>query len=70
MFERVETTRLVLRKPERGDAAAIFARYASDAEVTRLLAWPRHMTVQATHAFLDFSDTGGCIAAPLRDALS
>ena len=57
MFERVETTRLVLRKPERGDAAAIFARYASDAKVTRWLAWPRHTTLQTTHAFLDFSDS-------------
>ena len=56
MFERVETTRLVLRKPERSDAAAIFARYASDAEVTRWLAWPRHTTLQDTSAFLDFSD--------------
>ena len=56
MFERVETARLILRKPERGDAAAIFARYASDREVTRLLAWPRHVSIQDTHTFLEFSD--------------
>jgi len=56
MFERVETNRLILRKPEREDAAAIFARYASDKDVTRLLAWPRHTTIQDTYAFLDFSD--------------
>src|SRR5262249_641244 len=56
MFERVETPRLVLRKPVREDAEAIFARYASDPEVTRLLAWPRHTSVAATHAFLEFSD--------------
>jgi len=56
MFEKVETARLSLRKPERGDAAAIFARYASDKEVTRLLAWPRHISIQATHTFLEFSD--------------
>lgn len=56
MFERVETSRLVLRKPERYDAEAIFARYANDVEVTRLLAWPRHTSLRATAAFLDFSD--------------
>jgi ribosomal-protein-alanine N-acetyltransferase len=55
MFEKVETARLILRKPERGDAAAIFARYG-DKEVTHLLAWPRLITIQATHTFLDFSD--------------
>lgn len=56
MFEKIETARLTLRKPERGDAAAIFARYASDQEVTRFLAWPRHITIRATHTFLEFSD--------------
>ena len=56
MFEKVEIGRLVLRKPERKDADAIFARYANDVEVTRLLAWPRHTSLRATNAFLDFSD--------------
>lgn len=56
MFERVETPRLILRKPVRGDADAIFARYASDPEVTRLLGWPRHASVDATRSFLEFSD--------------
>lgn len=56
MFERVETARLVLRKPLREDAEAIYNRYASDPEVTRLLAWPRHTSLQATYAFLNFSD--------------
>jgi ribosomal-protein-alanine N-acetyltransferase len=56
MFERVETGRLVLRKPERNDVQAIFTRYANDVEVTRLLAWPRHTSLRATTAFLDFSD--------------
>jgi [ribosomal protein S5]-alanine N-acetyltransferase len=58
MFERVETPRLVLRKPSHADAEAIFCRYASDPDVTRLLGWPRHTTVQATHAFLTASDLG------------
>jgi ribosomal-protein-alanine N-acetyltransferase len=56
MFERVETPRLILRKPVREDAEAIFTRYSSDPEVTRLLGWPRHTSLQATYAFLQFSD--------------
>lgn len=56
MFERVETERLVLRKPERADAQGIFTRYASDPQVTRLLAWPRHESLEATREFLDLSD--------------
>ncbi len=38
------------------DAEAIFARYASDEEVTRYMSWPRHRTVEDTRAFLAFSD--------------
>lgn len=56
-LERVETRRLILRRPRPDDADAIFARYASDAEVTRLLGWPRHESADATRAFLEFSDT-------------
>lgn len=54
--ERIETERLVLRKPVLEDAELIFARYASDPEVTRFLAWPRHETVEQTRAFLGFSE--------------
>jgi [ribosomal protein S5]-alanine N-acetyltransferase len=54
--ERFETQRLVLRKPGRQDADAIFARYAADPEVTRLLGWPRHTSPEATRSFLEFSD--------------
>jgi ribosomal-protein-alanine N-acetyltransferase len=54
--ERIETARLTLRRPVAADAEAIFATYASDPEVTRYLAWPRHLTVDATRAFLEFSD--------------
>jgi ribosomal-protein-alanine N-acetyltransferase len=54
--ERVETDRLVLRKPRLEDAEAIFARYASDPDVTRYLAWPRHEDVEQTRAFLRFSE--------------
>lgn len=52
----METPRLRLRRPAAGDAEAIFARYASDAEATRYMSWPRHRTVEDTHAFLAFSD--------------
>jgi ribosomal-protein-alanine N-acetyltransferase len=54
-FERVETARLVLRKPEVADAEGVFSRYASDPEVTRFLSWPRHRSLDETRAFLEFS---------------
>jgi RimJ/RimL family protein N-acetyltransferase len=52
----IGTRRLVLRRPERRDAAAIFERYASDPEVTRFLGWPMHRSLADTKAFLVFSD--------------
>lgn len=54
--ERIETARLVLRRPVRVDADAIFERYASDPEVTRYLSWPQHRSVRDTLQFLEFSD--------------
>ena len=54
--ERVETDRLVLRKPTVADIGAIYARYANDPEVTRFLAWPRHNVIDDTRAFIRFSD--------------
>jgi ribosomal-protein-alanine N-acetyltransferase len=55
--ERVETKRLVLRIPAMSDAEAIFSRYASDPEVTKYLSWPRHQSLEDTHAFLQFSES-------------
>jgi ribosomal-protein-alanine N-acetyltransferase len=55
-FERVETARLVLRRPCAADVEAIFRTYASDPDVTRYLGWPRHVSVEQTAAFLTFSD--------------
>ena len=52
----IETARLILRKPEAGDAAAMFSRYASDPAVTRYLWWATHRAVDDTRAFLSFSD--------------
>ena len=52
----IETARLVLRRPEADDAERIFDRYASDAEVTRFVAWPTHRSIEYTHLFLAFSE--------------
>lgn len=54
--ERIETERLVLRRPRGADAAAIFGRYACAEEVTRYLAWPRHRSVAETEAYLAHCD--------------
>ncbi len=52
---RIETARLVLRRPTFSDAGPVFERYASDPHVTRFLGWPRHRSVVETEAFLQFS---------------
>lgn len=52
----IETGRLLLRPPRRDDAAEIFRRYASDADVTRFVGWPRHTSIDQTETFLAFSD--------------
>jgi [ribosomal protein S5]-alanine N-acetyltransferase len=54
--ERIETSRLVLERPNSNDAHAIFDRYASDPEVTRYVAWPRHTSISDSELFLKFSD--------------
>lgn len=54
--ERLETSRLELRRPAAVDAEAIFATYASDPEVTPYVGFPRHRSIEATRAFLEFSD--------------
>jgi RimJ/RimL family protein N-acetyltransferase len=51
------TARLRLRRPTAGDAPQIFARYASDPEVTRYVAWPRHRSVADSRAFVDWSES-------------
>ena len=55
-IERIETGRLVLRRPQAADANAIFLRYSSDRDVTRYLGWPRHDSVDEALAFVRFSD--------------
>jgi len=54
--ERLTTDRLLLRRPQAGDAAAIFARYASDREVTRHMSFPVHVSLDDTRAFLALCD--------------
>ncbi len=53
---RIETSRLVLRRPELEDADRIYSRYAADAHVTRYLSWRRHGSADETRAFVQFSD--------------
>ena len=55
--EKIETARLLLRKPKASDAQAVFDRYATDREVTRYLSWPTHRSVADTLAFLSWSDS-------------
>jgi RimJ/RimL family protein N-acetyltransferase len=54
--ERIETARLVLRRPFPNDARSIFERYSADAEVTRYLSFRRHASVKDTRAFLAWSE--------------
>ena len=55
--ERLVTERLILRRPLQSDADAVFLRYASDSEVTRYLAWPRHTALDDTRVFLSYSES-------------
>jgi len=50
-----ESSRLTFVQPSAADAQAIFERYAHDPEVTRFLAWPRHLSLDDTRVFLEFS---------------
>jgi [ribosomal protein S5]-alanine N-acetyltransferase len=54
--ENIHTERLLLRRPKRSDAHAVFNRYASDRNVTRYLSWPTHRSIADTLAFLAMSD--------------
>lgn len=48
----LETERLILRRFEVADAAAMFKNWASDPEVTKFLMWPTHSDVKVTEAVL------------------
>lgn len=51
--ERIQTARLVLRKPRREDAPLMFAAYAQDPNVTRYLLWRPHQDISESYAFID-----------------
>ena len=55
--ERLETVRLELRRPQPLDAEAIFSRYSSDPDVTRLVGWPMHRSIDDARAFVSYSDS-------------
>ena len=52
MPERIQTERLLLRKPRLDDASAIFEGWAQDQEVTRYLTWTPHQHLEQTLAFV------------------
>jgi RimJ/RimL family protein N-acetyltransferase len=52
----IETPRLSLRRPRERDAEAIFVRYSSDPDVTRLVGWPMHRAVDDARGFVAYSD--------------
>jgi len=54
--DSIQTARLALRRPVASDAEPIFSRYASDADVTKFVAWPTHRSIEHTRVFLAFSD--------------
>jgi ribosomal-protein-alanine N-acetyltransferase len=51
--ESLETTRLLLRKPQPGDAPLMFAAYAQDPSVTRYLTWRPHTDISEARDFVD-----------------
>ena len=50
--ERHETARLVLRKPNEGDAPALFEGFASDPDASRYLTWHPHADLDETRTFV------------------
>ena len=68
--ERIETARLVLRRPLVSDAESIFENYAQDPEVTRYLVWRPHASVTETRAFRERADEGWTSGTDLTWALT
>lgn len=48
----LETDRLILRRFESGDAAAMYKNWASDDEVTKYLIWPTHSSPEVSRAVI------------------
>lgn len=60
--ESFSTARLRMRRPTIADAPEIYARYASDPEVTRFMGWPRHLSVADSEGFVRWSDAVWAVA--------
>jgi ribosomal-protein-alanine N-acetyltransferase len=56
--EKIETSRLLLRRLRYEDAEEIFYTYASKPEATKYMAWPTHRSVEDTRAFLLYAIDG------------
>jgi RimJ/RimL family protein N-acetyltransferase len=54
-LRRFDSRRLRFSQPLRRDAPAMFARYASDPDVTRYVGWRSHTSVATTKQFVQFS---------------
>jgi [ribosomal protein S5]-alanine N-acetyltransferase len=52
---RIQTARLFLEPLKYEDAAEIFYTYASKAEATTFVSWPRHKRIEDTYAFLQYA---------------
>ena len=52
----IRTPRLLMRRPRRDDAEAVFSGWASDPVATRYLSWSTHEAIADTIDFLGFSD--------------
>ena len=51
--QRLETDRLVLRRYEIDDAAAMYKNWASDSEVTKFLMWKSHSNQEESQSIMD-----------------
>ena len=68
--ERIQTERLVLRRPVADDARAIFEEYAQDAEVSRYVMWRPHSDISETIAFLARCQTGWDLGSDIAWAIT
>lgn len=52
--QTIETERLILRQFRKDDAQAMFANWASDAEVTKFMTWTPYQNVEGVAGYLEF----------------
>lgn len=51
--QRIETSRLILRRAQMTDEEPMFRNWASDPEVTKFLTWPTYQSVDSAYYILD-----------------